>query len=99
MTLHYRNGKHGDVTAQLETALVRYAETNDPADHQECLRLWEISTQFKSGCGACISGRSLFIKSLTDIANGDGAAGIAKMRGAMKSVTIKWDVLKSKIGL
>jgi len=84
---------HPEAQAQLEAAIARYAETNDQADHAEALRLYEVVSRFKAGCGACIAGRKMFIEGMAALAKGDGQAGIAKLRGAMRSVRLKLEAV------
>jgi len=83
-----------DVQAKLEAAIARFAETNAAADQAEAVRLYELASRYKAGCGVCQAGRSLFIKGLGDLAAGNGSDGIAKLKGALKSVSLKWDILR-----
>lgn len=92
-----RRGGDPDLQAKLEAALIRYADGGDPADHAEAIRLYELSTNYRGGCGVCIAGRALFIKGLADIAAGRGGDGLSKLRGAMRSVAVKFDVLRGKL--
>lgn len=78
---------------QLEAAIARYAQTNDPLDHAEALRLYEVVSRFKAGCGACIAGRKMFIEGLSALAKGEGVEGVAKLKGALRSVRLKLESL------
>lgn len=88
-----RIGGQPEAQANLEAAIARYAETNDPADHAEALRLYEIVSGFKAGCGVCIAGRKNFVQGLSAIVQGDLTTGANKMRNAMRSVRLKLDIL------
>lgn len=95
MIRHHIAG-HADAQARLEAAIARYAETGSPADKAEAVRLFEVVSKFKAGCGVCVAGRKMFIEGLTALASGDGAGAAAKLRGAVKSVRLKLDILRGK---
>ena len=95
--IRVRIGDTADVQEKLEAAIARYAETKQPADQAEAVRLYEVASRYKAGCGVCQAGRSLFIKGLGDIASGKGGDGIAKLKGALKSVSLKWDILRGRL--
>jgi hypothetical protein len=92
---HHVNG-HADAQARLEAAIARYAETGSPTDQAEAVRLYEAVSKFKAGCGVCVAGRKLFIDGLTALASGDTTSAAAKLRGAVKSVRLKLDILRGK---
>lgn len=96
MTIRQRINGHPEAQAKLEAAIARYAETGDPADHAESLRLYEVVSRFKSGCGVCMAGRKMFIDGLSSLAKGEGATGVAKLRGALKTVKLKLDIMAGK---
>jgi len=79
---------------QLEAAIARYAESGSPEDHAEALRLYEVVSRFKAGCGVCIAGRKMFIEGMAALAKGEGSTALAKLRGAVKSVRLKLDILR-----
>lgn len=86
----------GEMQAQLTKLLDEYAKTNDPDIEKELIKLYEKMSKFKKGCGVCIAGRSMFIKSLRQIQAGEKDAAISSMKASMKSVKIKWNILKNK---
>lgn len=95
MIRHHVQG-HADAQERLEAAIARYAETGNPADQAEAVRLYEAVSKFKQGCGVCVAGRKMFIDGLTALAQGDGAGAVSKMRGALRSVSLKLDILRGK---
>ena len=95
MIRHHVNG-YADAQARLEAAIARYAETNNPADQAEAVRLYEVVSKFKAGCGVCTAGRKMFIEGLSAMVHGDTAGAAAKIRGAVKSVRLKLDILANK---
>lgn len=84
--------------SELEDLLVEISNNPDDLElRQKAVSLHEEVTNYKSGCGACIAGRNLFIKGLESIASGESSEGLAQMRASMRSFSLKWATLRGKI--
>ena len=95
--INVRHGSPAEAQAtqqQLEAAIARYAETGSAQDHAEALRLYEVVSRFKAGCGVCIAGRKMFIEGMAALAKGEGGTAMAKLRGAVKTVRLKLDIMR-----
>jgi hypothetical protein len=86
-------------SSALEDAMVKYAESKDPMDLMAATRIWEQSTRYKSGCGACIEGRKKFLEGMDALVHGDVGAALDKIRVASVAVRMKFDRIKGRLGL
>jgi hypothetical protein len=97
--INFSRGGETDLENKLFVALEKWSATNDPSDYAELLRLYELNSGYRQGCGACAAGRRAFSEGLDAFLAGDKAVAFAKIQTSIKSVQFKFDKFKAKFGL
>lgn len=99
MTVKRTNGgkSHAELTQRLERLLVETAAGATPEQDSEIDSIYRSLTGFKQGCPPCMAGRRLLLQGLKEIRSGNSAEGLSKVRGSMRSVSVKWGHILSSL--
>lgn len=84
--------------AEMEAALLAHSENPTTETQAELVRLYEVGTGYRGGCGVCRNGRNMFVKGLAAMASGDAEGGLKQVRGGFAAVGFKATRLKKFFG-
>lgn len=87
-----------ELDAKMQKLLIELADSPDPEKEKEVIKLYELMTEFDSGCGICRNGREMFKKGVKQIISGNSLEGLNSIKASRVALKVNLHRLAKKFG-